>query len=93
MKNRGERRSRTKSILKKRLKTGGGLIFGLDKDKKAQPHRMVKHKPKFTADHSSLKFMKQKANRKTRRNAKLDIHAGKEPEQKEGPNSVRWSYW
>jgi hypothetical protein len=93
MKNRGERRARTKNTVKKRLKTGG-LIFGLGQEEKAQPHRMAKHKPKFTGNRSSLKFLKQKANRAARRNAKLDIRAGKEePDQKEGKNSVRWSYW
>lgn len=88
---RSERRARTKKILKRRLKIGGGLIFGLDAKKKEQPHRMAKHKPKFTSDRGSLKYLKQAANRSARHAARLAIMVGKEP-----PHiapSVRWDYW
>lgn len=92
MKDRGSRRFKTKVIVKKRLVTGAVTSFGLGDEKRAQPHRMAKHKVKFTSPRSSLKFGKQKANRAARHRVKQDVNAGKEP-RPESPNSVKWDYW
>jgi hypothetical protein len=87
MKDRGERRARTQTTVKRRVrKAADALIFGLGKQEKEQPHRVHKHKPKYTQDSGSLKFGKQTANRASRARARLAIRAGKE-------NSVRWDYW
>ncbi len=88
---RAERRDRTNAILKRRLRNGKGLIFGLDAKKKEQPHRMAKHKPKFTSDHGSMKELKRAANRAARHAARLAILAGKEPPLTQP--SVRWNFW
>ena len=92
MKDRGDRRSRTKSIIKRRLKTGEHVLFGLGDQKRAEPHRMAKVKNKFTAKGGSMKEEKQAANRASRGRAKRAVKAEKDipPESK---NSVRWSYW
>lgn len=90
--NRGERRARTERTVKRRLKKGEHVIFGLGKERRAQPHRMHKTKMKFTSQHSSMKGQKQKANRAARHDVKQRVKADKDI-QPTSPNSVRWDYW
>lgn len=68
------------------------MMFGIDRQKKKQPHRLHKHKPKFTHDHDSLKSDKQIANRASRRKAKEAIKSGKDIPI-ESKHSVLWNYW
>lgn len=91
--NRGERRARTKKVIKSRLKNGKGLIFGLDPDKKREPHRLAKHKPKFTRDRGSLKEEKQAVNRAARRKVREAARTLFEKEIEPFVPNVRWDYW
>ena len=89
---RAERRKRTRRIIRRRLQRGKNTLMGLDDVKEAQPHRMHKHKNKFTQDNGSLKKGKQKANRAARAEAKRLAKQGKEPPPRP-KNSVKWDYW
>lgn len=91
--NRGERRARTRKVVKKRLTVASrALIFGLDQRKKEEPMRMSSHKPKYTQDRSSMKEEKRLANRAARRKAREAARRAEEPIP-EPKKSVRWNYW
>lgn len=90
---RGIRRAKTKAIVKKRVRIAKvANLLGISGKKEEQPHRVAKHKVKFTHDRSSLKEDKQIANRASRHRAKQAIRAEKEIPP-ESPNSVKYDYW
>lgn len=93
MANRGERRHKTKKKIIKRLTAvADGIIFGLGRAMRKNPHRMHKNGPKFTSQRGSLKELKQIANRAARKRARLAIKANKDIPA-EPRSSVKYDYW
>lgn len=93
MRDRGKRKEAEARILRRRLRRGRLTLLGcLDQKWKEQPHRLIKHKPKFTGPRNSLKKDKPIASQAARGRARDALKRGQEP-LPEPKNTIRWDYW
>lgn len=92
MHDRGERIQAALRILRRRQRGAELTLLGASRKHRRQPHRLLKHKAKFTGPRGSMKEDKRLANRAARRRGRIDLRRGKEP-LPESKNWVRWNYW
>ena len=92
LRDRSRRLQAERRILRRRIRRAKLTLLGASPKAERQPHRLLKHKAKFTSQRGSMKEDKRLANRAARARARDALKRGEDPPS-ESRNSVRWDYW